>query len=218
MPRHARRWWLLAASVLFYASWNLWYVPGLLGLILANHMLANAISVRAGLARRRLLISAVVIDLAVLGLFKYLDWLLGSSSSVIRWATGRHVDLGGLGLILPLSISFVTFTVLAYVINVYRGRAPERRLSNVALFITFFPHLVAAPSCVPVSCCPKCVIRGLPNAVSRGGSATARRGPAQEGARRPAGACRGSGPCASRPAVVGCACRHARGVHLPALS
>ena len=120
-------------------------MPGLLGLILVNHQLANAISVRAGLARRRLLISAVVLDLAVLGLFKYLDWLLGSSSSVIRWLTGRHVDLGGLGLILPLSISFVTYTILAYVIHVDRGRAPERRLSSVALFITFFPHLVAGP-------------------------------------------------------------------------
>ena len=145
LPRSARRWWLLAASILFYASWNLLYVPGLLGIIVANHLLAQRIATRTGSARRRSLAIAVCLDLGVLGVFKYLDWVLGGSSSIVRWVTGRQVELGSLGLILPLSISFVTFTILAYVIDVYRGRVPERRLSNVALFITFFPHLVAGP-------------------------------------------------------------------------
>ena len=47
--------------------------------------------------------------------------------------------------VLPLSISFVTFTILAYVIDVFRGRHPEQRTSDVAVFITFFPHLIAGP-------------------------------------------------------------------------
>jgi alginate O-acetyltransferase complex protein AlgI len=145
IPARARRWWLLGASLTFYASWNLSYVPGLVGLIVINHAVARRMADRSGAVQRRLLAFIVVVDLAVLGLFKYLDWLLGSTASVFGWLTGRDVELGALGLILPLSISFVTFTLLAYVIDVYRGRSPERRFSNVALFITFFPHLVAGP-------------------------------------------------------------------------
>jgi alginate O-acetyltransferase complex protein AlgI len=58
---------------------------------------------------------------------------------------GEAAGFGALGIILPLAISFVTFTQLAYVIDIARGRAPERKLSRYALFVTFFPHLIAGP-------------------------------------------------------------------------
>jgi alginate O-acetyltransferase complex protein AlgI len=73
-----RVWWLFAASLLFYASWNIGYVPGFLLLIGANYTLGLA---AAGRYAKAATIAAVVLDLVVLGIFKYLDLVLGSSAS-----------------------------------------------------------------------------------------------------------------------------------------
>ena len=85
------------------------------------------------------------IDLAGLFVFKYLDWSIGSAASIVSLVTGRPVELHGFGIILPLAISFVTFTLIAYLVDVHRGRAPERRPLDFAVFVTFFPHLIAGP-------------------------------------------------------------------------
>ncbi|MFN8619834.1 MAG: MBOAT family O-acyltransferase [Chloroflexota bacterium] len=142
LPRRVRLWWLLGASLVFYATWNVLYVPGFLLLILVNFVLGLA---AAGPYRRAAVATAVTIDLVLLGLFKYLDWAIGSGASIVAVITGRQVHLGGLGLILPLAISFVTFTLVAYVVDVGRGRAPERNPLRFAVFIGQFPNLVAGP-------------------------------------------------------------------------
>ena len=90
-------------------------------------------------------IAAVVLDLAVLGIFKYLDVALGSSASLISGLTGEPVEWGVLGLVLPLAISFVTFTLIGYVVDVYRGAPPERDPLAFAVFIAFFPRVLAGP-------------------------------------------------------------------------
>jgi alginate O-acetyltransferase complex protein AlgI len=142
MPRRLGRLWLIAASLLFYASWNAWYVPGFVALILLNWLFGL---LAAGGRPRLAIVLALVVDLGLLAIFKYLDWVLGSGSGLLRLISGRSVDAPALGLILPLAISFVTFTMLAYVIDITRGAKPERRLANFALFVTFFPHLIAGP-------------------------------------------------------------------------
>ncbi len=143
IPRRAGRYWLIVASLVFYGSWNPIYVPGFVVLLLANWWLGLA---AAGPHRSLAVGAAVAIDLGVLGVFKYADWLLGSSASVFARLLGQPVRFGALELILPLAISFVTFTMLAYVIDIKRGTSPpERDLGRFALFVVFFPHLISGP-------------------------------------------------------------------------
>jgi alginate O-acetyltransferase complex protein AlgI len=142
LPRRLRVWWLFGASLLFYASWNIGYVPGFLLLIGANYVLGVA---AAGRHAKTATVAAVVLDLVVLGVFKYLDFTLGGSASLISRITGEPVDWGGLDLVLPLAISFVTFTLIGYVVDVYRGAAPERDPLHFAVFIAFFPRVLAGP-------------------------------------------------------------------------
>ena len=141
VPRSWGRWWLIAASLVFYGSWNPIYVPGFLGLLTANWALAFV-----AVQRPRLAVTvAVAIDVGLLVIFKYMDWMLGSSASVLTYFTGDPVPFGPIGIILPLAISFVTFTMLGYVIDVSRGYRPERRIDRFALFVLYFPHLIAGP-------------------------------------------------------------------------
>jgi alginate O-acetyltransferase complex protein AlgI len=142
LPRRAGLLWLLIASFVFYASWNPIYVPGFLLWIGANFGLGL---MAAGSHRRLAVALAVVLDLGLLALFKYADWALGTSWSVLSWLTGSGMSYSPLGLVLPLAISFVTFTMLAYIFDTFRGAQPERNLFRFSLFITFFPHLIAGP-------------------------------------------------------------------------
>ncbi len=143
VPRRAGRYLLIGASLLFYASWNAWYVPGFVILILANWRL-GLLAARPGRARLAITL-AVVLDLGLLALVKYLDWVLGGTAGLLAWVTGTHSEWEPLGIILPLAISFVTFTQLAYVIDIGRGGPAERHLGRYALFVSFFPHLIAGP-------------------------------------------------------------------------
>jgi alginate O-acetyltransferase complex protein AlgI len=142
LPRRLRTWWLFAASLVFYASWNVGYVPGFLLLIGANYLLGLA---AAGRHKRAAVITAVVLDLAILAVFKYLDVALGNSASLVTQITGQPIEWGGLGIVLPLAISFVTFTLIAYIVDVSRGQAPERDPLHFAVFIAFFPRVLAGP-------------------------------------------------------------------------
>jgi alginate O-acetyltransferase complex protein AlgI len=142
LPRRFRLIWIFGASLLFYASWNVGYLPGLLLLIGANYGLGLA---AAGPHAKAATIGAVVLDLSVLGLFKYLDFAIGSSASLLGFFSAEPVDLGALGLVLPIAISFVTFTLIGYVVDVYRGTRPERDILHFAVFIAFFPRVLAGP-------------------------------------------------------------------------
>jgi len=141
LPRRIGRWFLIAASLAFYGSWNVLYVPGFVALVVANWALGLLAVTRPRLA----VIATVTLDLGLLAIFKYLDWVLGSSAGLLDLFTGDRPQWGALGLILPLAISFVTFTMLAYVIDIGRGAKPERNLGRYTLFVTFFPHLIAGP-------------------------------------------------------------------------
>lgn len=142
IPRHAGRYWLIAASLLFYGSWNALYVPAFVALIYVNWRLGAL----AGGPHRRLAVTlAILLDLGLLAIFKYLDWGTAAGWRLIGYLSGPAGPPPALGLILPLAISFVTFTMLAYVFDIARGGRPEPRVSHFALFVTFFPHLIAGP-------------------------------------------------------------------------
>ena len=142
LPRRAGRWFLIVASLVFYGSWNVLYVPGFVALLVANWGFGLLAVTRPRLAVIGALVSR---PRALLAIFKYLDWLIGSSAGDAQLHPRGAAGLGLLGLVLPLAISFVTFTMLAYVIDIARGARVERDLGRYALFITFFPHLIAGP-------------------------------------------------------------------------
>jgi alginate O-acetyltransferase complex protein AlgI len=131
-PRRARRYVLLAASVYFYMSWNPRFVLLLFTLITVDYFAAQWIEARTDKARHMALLLSLVANLGFLAYFKYANFLL---SGLIR-----------LDVILPLGISFHTFQSISYVVDVYRGKQPAiRSYTDYALYVAFFPQLVAGP-------------------------------------------------------------------------
>ena len=136
---------LLAASYYFYACWDVRFLL-LIGAVTLIDYLAARIIERIGAGRLRLQVVAVTVglNLGLLGFWKYTDFFLRALGPVFALA---HSSAGEpLGLLLPVGISFFTFQGLSYVIDVHRGQiAAERSLFRFALFIAFFPQLVAGP-------------------------------------------------------------------------
>jgi alginate O-acetyltransferase complex protein AlgI len=137
--------WLVLASLAFYAWWNVAYLPLILVSILVNYVVGGALARRASGATRGpvkaewLLAAGVIFDLGLLAYYKYAEFFWDNF--------GRLFDASpvSLGIVLPLAISFFTFTQIAYLVDSYRGRAKEYDLLNYTLFVTFFPHLIAGP-------------------------------------------------------------------------
>ncbi len=150
-PRRLRPWVVLAACLIFYASWSVPYLFLLLGSVAIDYWLARRAGARDDPAsppdhiRRRYLIASVAINLGALAFFKYSAFAAHQLSFLVKLVDpGRYVPAPE--LVLPLGISFYVFQALSYSIDVYRGRlAPTDRPMRLALLILFFPHLVAGP-------------------------------------------------------------------------
>jgi alginate O-acetyltransferase complex protein AlgI len=139
----AHKWILLLASWYFYASWNWQY----LGLILFSTVFDYWIGLRFATTMnpKRLITISVIINLGVLAFFKYANFLIASANDVAA-AAGSAMHFSAIDVLLPVGISFYTFQSMSYTIDVYRGElAPRRSLLDYALFIAFFPQLVAGP-------------------------------------------------------------------------
>lgn len=142
----ARRLWLVAASWAFYAAWD-WRFLGLLVLTTAiDWRVALAIEGSPGeRARRRWLALSIAANLGVLGTFKYCGFFVDSAARLLA-SVGLSPHLPTLDVVLPWGISFYTFHSLGYVVDVHRGKVPARRsFVDFALFVAFFPQLVAGP-------------------------------------------------------------------------
>ncbi|MES2739334.1 MAG: MBOAT family O-acyltransferase [Pseudomonadota bacterium] len=130
---------LALASLVFYGWSSLSYLPLLLASILCNYGAGLRIAHAQGARRRRWLHAALAANLALLGYFKYADFFIAS----VNAASGAAWPV--LGLVLPVGISFFTFTQIAFLADTYRGAAREPRLLHYLLFVTYFPHLIAGP-------------------------------------------------------------------------
>lgn len=141
----ARNIFLLLASLFFYAWGEISFVWVMLFSIALNYVLAILISnASRALARKLLLAMAVFINIGILATFKYAAFLVENLNS-LRHLIHRH-ELAVPTIALPLGISFFTFHALSYVIDVYRGQAKaQRNPINLALYISFFPQLIAGP-------------------------------------------------------------------------
>ena len=133
--------WLTAASLIFYGWWNPVYVLLIVVSMLFNFGLGRRIGreVRAGRTGRRALFFGVAANLLLLGYYKYANFFVTNVNAVLgsHWTAGK--------IILPLGISFFTFTQIAYLVDASRGVVCEYDLGDFLLFITFFPHLIAGP-------------------------------------------------------------------------
>ena len=124
----------LIASYFFYGYWDWRFCFLLLFVTIVSYMAAKAKDNKWAYS------AGIVVPLIVLGVFKYFNFFLSSVSTII----GR--DIGTLKIILPVGISFYTFQALSYVIDVHRGKIPvEKDFIKLALYISFFPQLVAGP-------------------------------------------------------------------------
>src|SRR5688572_18787035 len=143
----ARRWaWLLATSYYFYLWWRPPYLIVLVAITLVDYLVALAIarSTRPR-ARRAWLLLSLFSNLGLLGFFKYFNFLGAALADALGLA-GVAVQAPYVDVVLPVGLSFHTFQAMAYTIDVHRGRVPpERHLGYFAVYVAFFPQLVAGP-------------------------------------------------------------------------
>jgi len=136
--------WLILCSLFFYSWWNIKYLPLLLCSIIFNFSVGTALS-KSNTSKKKfidkkvILIVGIAFNLLLLGYYKYLDFFITN----INILTGHNLTL--MHLILPLGISFFTFTQIAYLVDAYKGEVKEMDYLNYSLFVTYFPHLIAGP-------------------------------------------------------------------------
>ena len=137
----ASKTWLILASFFFYGYWNPIYIPLLLGSLLFNYAIGSTLIRRRGhpVPSCLMLVIGIAGNLSLLAYFKYMDFFIMNVNAV------SSLDLKLLHITLPLGISFFTFTQIAYLVDTAQGAAREYSLLNYALFVTFFPHLLAGP-------------------------------------------------------------------------
>ena len=132
--------WLTLASLAFYAVSNWQFVLLLLASIAFNYAIGWLLISKQLRSRRRfaVLATGVTGDLLTLGTFKYAGFLAANLNAM--FSTGFTLDI-----LLPVGISFYTFTQIAFLVDAYRGNVARYALPNYALFVTYFPHLIAGP-------------------------------------------------------------------------
>jgi D-alanyl-lipoteichoic acid acyltransferase DltB (MBOAT superfamily) len=146
MPNQPRwRIFILAASYIFYGWWD-WHYTLLLALsTVGNQFAARAINATESPRPRKLLLWVAILgNLGALGYFKYYDFFLSSAQNTLN-EFGVDYTPTIIGVALPVGISFFTFQALSYVIDTYRGIVKPTSLMRFAVYLSFFPHLVAGP-------------------------------------------------------------------------
>ncbi len=136
--------WLVLASLFFYGYWNPWQLPLILLSIGFNYAIGHTLSRERLLGdspsgRKALLAFGIVVNLSFLAWFKYANFMIGNLNQTFG------TDLPFLHVALPLAISFFTFTQIVYLVDSWRRETAQYNLLNYALFVTFFPHLIAGP-------------------------------------------------------------------------
>ena len=137
---------LVFSSLFFYSYWNIAYLPLILGSMLFNYAIGNTLaktkkeeSNKKTFSNKSILIFGIICNVSLLAYFKYADFFIENFNLI----SGTNFNL--LHLLLPLAISFFTFQQIAYLVDSYRKETDEYDFLNYALFVTFFPQLIAGP-------------------------------------------------------------------------
>lgn len=133
--------WLIAGSIFFYGYWNMIYIPLLLFSIFTNFYIGKSLSYInfTLLSKKALLWVGIVFNIALLGYFKYTDFFIKNFNFI------SSADIPLQNIVLPLGISFFTFTQIAFLVDAYKKDVVEVNILNYMLFVTYFPHLLAGP-------------------------------------------------------------------------
>ena len=137
--KSASNWWLLVSSLTFYGIWNISFLPIIIGSISINYLISARITGGATLPRKAWLIFGISANLLMLGYFKYTNFFI-DNLNIITGTNYRWADI-----VLPIGISFFTFQQIAFLVDTYRHVTIERHFGRYALFISFFPQLIAGP-------------------------------------------------------------------------
>ncbi|MDD3055570.1 MAG: MBOAT family protein [Aliarcobacter sp.] len=144
----AAKGFLVFASLFFYSWWSIVYLPLILSSILFNYLIGttlsksnedNKIGLNKTFSKKSILTFGIVCNVALLGYFKYTNFFLENFNGIF----GSNIPLQH--IILPLGISFFTFTQIAFLVDAYRKEVKEYDLVRYMLFVTYFPHLLAGP-------------------------------------------------------------------------
>src|SRR6185295_13229018 len=136
---------IVVASYVFYAWWDWRFIFLLAGCTAWNQLMAVRIHRARGQAQRKALLwFALAGNLGVLGYFKYYDFFVNSSDNLLA-VVGLDVPLSLRSIVLPVGISFYTFMAISYVVDTYRGDIVPTTFEKFAVYLSFFPHLVAGP-------------------------------------------------------------------------
>ena len=138
--------WLALASLFFYAWWSPAALPLLIISICMNYRFGLALSPReqVGQSRRKAwLIGALVLNLLVLAYFKYANFFISNINVALQMTSSAQLRV--LNVVLPIGISFFTFTQIAFLVDCYEGKVQERRFIHYVLFVSYFPHLISGP-------------------------------------------------------------------------
>jgi len=146
VPKKLKLIFILIASCCFYGFWSFKFLPLLLLTIYTDFYLGKIIAGSSNeKTRKRLVVFSVVLNLSFLGFFKYFNFFLDNTNSILGIL--GYQQFAGIGeIILPLGISFYTFQSMSYTIDVYRSKfKPYKDFVPFAAYVTFFPHLIAGP-------------------------------------------------------------------------
>lgn len=146
LPHRGQNLMLLGASYYFYACWDWRFLPLILTTTLVNYFTAIGMEKSDDPRRHKWLMAAsAVVSLGLLAYFKYFGFFAESAVDMLTWL-GFNADIKMLNIILPVGISFYTFQTMSYTIDVYRGQIkPTRSFTDFALYVAYFPQLVAGP-------------------------------------------------------------------------
>jgi D-alanyl-lipoteichoic acid acyltransferase DltB (MBOAT superfamily) len=149
IPQKIKNLWLLTASYFFYMSWNCKYAILIVTSTIVTYLCAMFIEKanlhQARLAKKIYVAISLIINLATLFAFKYLSFFTININKLFLFF-GSETTVPSLNLLLPVGISFYTFQVIAYILDVYRGKTKvEKNIITYALYVSFFPALVAGP-------------------------------------------------------------------------
>lgn len=152
--KNSRKFLLLCASYVFYSLWD-WRFLGLLLICTLVNYLFGFLVAPTQAHRRKFLILSIVFNCGFLGLFRYYNFFLASGVDFLN-LLGFNVNPYSLKILLPVGISFYTFKVMSYSIDIYRNQIEaSHNLLDFALFVGFFPQLMAGPIERPTSFLPQ---------------------------------------------------------------
>jgi len=146
LPQKGQTLFLIGASYLFYGWWDWRFLPLIAFSTVMDYCLGNLVAATPPGPRRRSYVTvSVIVNLALLGVFKYYNFFSAQFAHGLD-SLGIHISLPILHIILPVGISFYTFQSMSYVLDISRGvTQPAKNFLNFALYVCFFPHLVAGP-------------------------------------------------------------------------